>query len=101
MSALFALPAELHRVRGEFLLRRDPSNVSAAEDAFNRALEIARSQQTKTFELRGALGLARLYITDGRAAAVSEVLASVLVDFDMGQDLHEIEEAEKLLKHSH
>ena len=56
------LDAELHRVRGELLLRRDPPNVSAAEDAFNRALEIARSQQTKTFELRGALGLARLYI---------------------------------------
>ena len=95
------LDAELHRVRGEFLLRRDPSNVSTAEDAFNRALEIARSQQTKTFELRGALGLARLYIRDGRAAAVSKVLAPVLVDFATGQDLPEIEEAQKLLKHRH
>ena len=95
------LDAELHRVRGELLLRSDPPNVSTAEDAFNRALEIARSQQTKTFELRGALGLARLYITNGRAAAVSEVLAPVLVDFDTGQDLPEIEEAEKLLKHGH
>ena len=56
------LDAELHRVHGELLLRRDPPNVSVAEDAFNRALEIARSQQTKTFELRSALGLARLYI---------------------------------------
>jgi predicted ATPase len=93
------LDAELHRVRGEILLRSNPPKISAAEDAFNRALEIARSQQTKTFELRGALGLARLYITDGRAAAVSEVLAPVLVDFDTGQDLPEIEEAEKLLKH--
>jgi class 3 adenylate cyclase/tetratricopeptide (TPR) repeat protein len=92
------LDAELHRVRGELLLRSDQPNVSAAEAAFNRALEIARSQQTKTFELRGALGLARLYITDGRAAAVSEVLAPALVDFDTGQDLPEIEEAEKLLK---
>jgi predicted ATPase len=95
------LDAELYRVLGECLVRRCPSDVSTAEDAFYRSLEIARSQQTKTFELRGALGLARLYITDGRAVAVSEVLASVLVDFDMGQDLLEIEEAEKLLKHSH
>ncbi len=95
------LDAELHRVRGELLLRSDPPNVSAAEAAFNRALEIARSQQTKTFELRGALGLARLYITDGRAAAVSEVLAPALVDFDTGQDLPEIEEAEKLLTQRH
>ena len=61
--------------RGELLLRREPPNVSSAEDAFNRALEIARSQQTKTFELRGALGLARLCVTNGRAGAVSRVLA--------------------------
>src|SRR6266702_927184 len=53
------LDAELHRVQGELLLRRHPPNASRAEDAFNRALEIARSQQTKTFELRSALGLAR------------------------------------------
>ena len=93
------LDAELHRVRGEFLLRRDPSNVSAAEDAFNRALEIARSQQTKTFELRSALGLARIYIRDDQAAAASEVLAPAFIDFAAGQDLLEIEEAQKLLKH--
>jgi hypothetical protein len=95
------LDAELHRVQGELLLRRDPPNASEAEDAFNRALEIARSQQTKTFELRSALGLARLRINDGRAAAVSELLAPVLVDFDTGQDLPEIEQAEKLLRHRH
>ena len=91
------LDAELHRVRGEFLLRRDPSNVSAAEDAFNRALEIARSQQTKTFELRSALGLARIYIRDDQAAAASRVLAPAFIDFAAGQDLLEIEEAQKLL----
>ena len=95
------LDAELHRVQGELLLRRDPPNASEAEEAFNRALEIARGQQTKTFELRSALGLARLRIKDGRAAAVSEVLAPVLVDFDTGQDLPEIEEAEKLLRQRH
>jgi predicted ATPase len=94
------LDAELHRVQGELLLRRDPPNVSTAEDAFNKAVEIARSQQTKTFELRGALGLARLYGADGRAGAVSELLAPVLADFDTRQDLPEIGEAEKLLKRS-
>jgi class 3 adenylate cyclase/tetratricopeptide (TPR) repeat protein len=94
------LDAELHRVRGELLLRCEPPNVSSSEDAFNRALEIARSQQTKTFELRSALGLARLYSTNGRAG-VSELLAPVLLDFDTGQDLPEVQEAEKLLKHKH
>ena len=94
------LDAELHRARGELLLRREPPNVSSAEDAFNRALEIARSQQTKTFELRGAIGLARLCVTNSRAGAASRVLAPVLADFDRGQDLPEIEEAETLLRHS-
>jgi predicted ATPase len=95
------LDAELHRARGEFLLRFDPPDFSTAEDAFKRALEIARAQRTKTFELRGALGLARLYSRNGRSRSVSEVLAPVLVEFDAGQDLPEIEEAGKLLKLKH
>ena len=95
------LDAELHRVHGELLLRFDPSNVSSAEDAFNAALEIARHQHTKTFELRGALGLARLYSTNGRAGAVPEVLAPALASFDTAQDLPEIEEAGRLLRYKH
>jgi predicted ATPase len=91
------LDAELHRVRGELLLRCEPSNVSAAEEAFNRALDIARRQQTKTFELRGALGLARLYSTKGRAGVVSDLLAPALINFDTARDLPEIEEAGRLL----
>ncbi len=92
------LDAELHRVQATLMLRRDPPNVSRAEDSFNRAMEVARSQQTKAFELRAALGLARLYSTNGRAAAASEVLAPVLVDFATGEDLPEIKEAEGLLR---
>ena len=92
------LDAELYRVQGELLLRSDPPKLSSAETAFNRAVEIARSQQTKTFELRSALGLARLHRINGRAGSVSEVLAPVLADFDTEQDLPEIQEAEKLLK---
>jgi tetratricopeptide (TPR) repeat protein len=93
------LDAELHRARGELLLRREPPDVSTAEDAFYRSLEIARSQQTKTFELRGALGLARLCIGNGRAEAVSRVLAPALADFNGEQHLPEIEEAKTLLRH--
>jgi class 3 adenylate cyclase/tetratricopeptide (TPR) repeat protein len=93
------LDAELHRVRGELLLRCEPSNVSAAEEAFNKALEIARGQRTKTFELRSSLGLARLYSTIGRAEGVSDLLAPALVDFDTARDLPEIEEAGRLLCH--
>jgi predicted ATPase len=92
------LDAELHRSRSELLLRLDPPNVSMAEDTFHRALEIARTQQTKTFELRSAIGLAHLYRANGRAEAIPELLAPVLVDFDTERDLSEIAEAETLLK---
>ena len=70
------LDAELHRSQGELLLRLGPPDVSMAEDAFRRALEIARTQQTKTFELRSAVGLAHLYRANGRAKAIPEVLAT-------------------------
>jgi predicted ATPase len=92
------LDAELHRSQGELLLRLGPPNVSMAEDTFRRALEIARTQQTRTFELRSAIGLAHLYRANGRAEAIPELLAPVLVDFDTERDLPEIAEAETLLK---
>jgi len=92
------LDAELHRSQGALLLRLDPPDVSMAEDTFRRALEIARTQQTKTFELRSAIGLAHLYCANGRSEAIQEVLAPVLVDFDTERDLPEIAEAETLLK---
>jgi tetratricopeptide (TPR) repeat protein len=91
------LDAELHRVRGELLLRRDPTNVGEAEGAFKRALEIARGQRTKAFELRSAFGLAHLFINSGRETAGSDVLTRALIDLDTGQDLREIEQAKKLL----
>ena len=91
------LDAELHRSRGELWSRLGPPGISPAEEAFRKALEIAQVQQTKTFALRSAVGLARLYSTSGRAASISEVLAPILADFDSGQDLSEIAEAESLL----
>ncbi|SPP93617.1 adenylate/guanylate cyclase domain-containing protein [Bradyrhizobium vignae] len=93
------LDAELHRVRGELLSRHDPSN--GAEDALKRALEIARHQQTKTFELRSTLGLARLHKMHGRAGAAFEVLAPTLAEFDAEGNLPEVEQAKELLKQEH
>ena len=92
------LDAELYRVLGELRSRRDTPDISGAEDAFHRAREIARRQQTKTFELRSALGIARLYAGNGRADAVPEVLAPVRACFDAGQDLAEIRDADELLR---
>src|SRR6516225_4665936 len=56
-----AYSSEVHRTLGEILLRREPPDIPRVERAFTHALEIARRQQLKTFELRAALPLARLY----------------------------------------
>ena len=87
--------AEVHRVRGELLLRRQPPDVSAAESAFMRAIEIARRQQTRSFELRAALALAKFYKTTGRGA--DAVLAPALDGFSPTPEFPEIAEALALL----
>ena len=56
-----AFEAELHRVRGETLFKRDPRNPAPAEEAFQTAIAVARQQGTRSFELRAALSLAKLY----------------------------------------
>src|SRR5262249_5566946 len=89
--------AEVHRVRGELLLKLRRPDVAAAESAFMRAIEIARSQQTRTFELRAALSLAKLYQTTGRDRITSQLLAPVILGFNAGPEVPEVEEAQRLL----
>jgi ATP/maltotriose-dependent transcriptional regulator MalT len=89
--------AEVHRVRGELLVKLRQPDVAAAESAFMRAIEIARGQQTRTFELRAALSLAKLYQTTGRDQVASELLVPALVGFNAGPGVPEVEEAHRLL----
>jgi class 3 adenylate cyclase/predicted ATPase len=89
--------AEVHRVRGKLLLKQRRPDVAAAEAAFMRAIEIARSQQTRIFELRAALSLAKLYQTTGRHQVASELLVPALVGFNAGPEVPEVQEAQRLL----
>jgi predicted ATPase len=89
--------AEVHRVRGELLLKQRRPDVAAAQSAFMRAIEIARSQQTRIFELRASLSLAKLYQTTGREQVASELLVPALVGFKAGPEVPEVEEAQRLL----
>lgn len=57
--------AELHRLRAEALIARDPTDEGEIEVAFARALEVARGQSAKSLELRSALGLARWRESNG------------------------------------
>src|SRR5262249_24662309 len=56
------------RVRGEILFKRDPANTDPAENAFLTAIAVAQQQKARSFELRAALSLAKLYRSIGRAA---------------------------------
>ena len=89
--------ALLHRIRGEILLKRDPAKTAPAEEAFLAAIAIAQQQQAKSFELRAALSLAKLYQSTNRAADAHAVLAPALEGFSPTPEFPEIEEAQTLL----
>ncbi len=91
-----AFEAELHRVRGEILLQHDPANPAPAEDAFLTATAVAKKQGTRSFELRAALSLAKLYRATGRDADAHAVLAPALGGFAPTPELPEISEAGEL-----
>jgi hypothetical protein len=58
----------MHRIRAEILLKRDPANTAAGEQSLQAAIAIAQSQRARSFELRAALSLARLYCAANRRA---------------------------------
>jgi class 3 adenylate cyclase/predicted ATPase len=89
--------AELHRVRGELLLRRGADD-SQVEACFNRAIEIARRQQAKSFELRAAMSRARGLRTQGKTAKARRLLQEVYDWFTEGFDTPDLMEAEALLQ---
>jgi predicted ATPase len=89
--------AEAHHIRGEILLKRDSANTAPAEEAFLTAIAIAQQQKAKSFELRAALSLAKLYQSTGRAADAQAVLARALEGFSPTPEFPEIAEAQALL----
>ena len=93
-----AFEAELHRVRGEMLLKRDPANPAPAEEAFQTAIAVAKQQGTRSFELRAALALAKLYQSTGRPADAHAVLAPALEGFSPTPEMPEIAEAQALIE---
>ena len=90
--------AEIHRTAGELaasLLRADPK---AAESHFQKSLAIARRQDAKSFELRAATNLARLWRAQGRRDEARELLAPIFGWFTEGFDMPDLIEAKALLE---
>jgi class 3 adenylate cyclase/predicted ATPase len=89
--------AELHRVRGEMLLRCRPRDRIAAEFAFTRAIDIARGQSAKMFELKAAVSLVRLWREQGKRAEARDLLGPIYNWFTEGVDAPELNDAKALL----
>ena len=89
--------AELHRIRGEILLKQAPSVPAPAEEAFLTAVAIAQHQKARSFELRAALALAKLHRATDRDAEAQAVLAPALEGFAPTDEMPEIAEAQALL----
>jgi predicted ATPase len=90
--------AEVNRVGGEIALMSPERDAAKAEAYFERALSVARQQQAKSWELRAAMSLARLWRNQGKVQQARELLAPVYGWFTEGFDTLDLKEAKTLLE---
>jgi len=90
--------AELHRLQGELLLLQALPEAQQAAACFHQALDVARSQQAKSLELRAAMSLSRLWQQQGKRTEAHALLAPVYGWFTEGFDTADLQEAKALLE---
>ena len=89
--------AEVNRVAGEVLLKSPEWDAVKVEGYFDRALTIARAQQAKSWELRAAMSMARLWRDQGKRQQAYDLLAPVYGWFTEGFDTLDLKQAKALL----
>ena len=93
--------ADLHRIRGDVLLARSIAHVPAAltdaEECLTRALTIARAQQARSWELRAATSLARLYLRQEKATKARRLMTPVVEWFTEGHETADVKAARAIL----
>jgi tetratricopeptide (TPR) repeat protein len=92
-----AYDAEAYRIRAGILLKSEGAGIGAAEEAYRTAIAISRLQKARSFELRAALDLAKLYRSLDRNADAYALLAPTLGGFSCTSEFPEIEQAQSLL----
>jgi class 3 adenylate cyclase/predicted ATPase len=90
--------AEVRRLAGEVALLSPRAEVTLAQTHFEYALAVARQQQAKSWELRAAMSLARLWRDQGKVQQARELLAPVYGWFTEGFDTRDLKEAKALLE---
>jgi predicted ATPase len=89
---------ELCRLKGEALIRMAASHEAEAETLIRRAIELARERQARSFELRAATSLARLYMKQGKVETARIALGGIYNWFTEGFDTVDLVEAGELLR---
>ena len=89
--------AEVHRIAGDIALKSPEPDAAKAEAYFERALSVARKQQAKSWELRAAMSMARLWRDQGKREEARDLLAPVYGWFTEGFDTLDLKEAKALL----
>ena len=87
----------MYRIAGQVALMMPSPDAAKAEAHFQRALAVARQRQAKSWELRAAMSLARLWRDQGKAREARELLAPVYGWFTEGFDTRDLKEAKALL----
>jgi predicted ATPase len=90
--------AEAYRLQGTLLLRQVAPNVAHAEACLQQALDVARRQHAKSWELRAAMSLSRLWQQQGKRAAAYALLAPIYGRFTEGFDTADLQETKTLLE---
>jgi predicted ATPase len=93
--------AEVNRRAGEIALLSSEPDAAKAQAYFERAMAVARKQQAKSWELRGAMSMARLWRDQGKPKQARELLAPVYGWFTEGFDTRDLQEAKALLDELH
>jgi predicted ATPase len=93
--------AEVNRIAGEIALKSLAPDPEKAEAYFDRALAVARQQQAKSWELRVAMSMARLWCSQGKPQQARDLLAPVYGWFTEGFDTCDLKEAKALLDELH
>jgi predicted ATPase len=88
---------ELYRLKGASLLQQSSDNQTEAETCFQQAIAIAQTQQAKSFELRAATSLARLWQQQGKRDEARQVLGDVYGWFTEGFDTADLKDAKAFL----
>jgi tetratricopeptide (TPR) repeat protein len=90
--------AELHRVKGDLILKLSDENQTKGKDCLRKAIGIARLQQAKILELRATTSLSKLLFGQGRRDEARELLKNVYGWFTEGFDTEDLQSASSLLQ---